>query len=270
MITKPSVSCDELAGLLTTRSVRVVDLRWPAGDGPAGLRDHLRSRIPGAVHLGFDAIRAPDPATVGRAADPETLAATLAGIGVGEADTVIAYDDDHQFTAARLVWLMRAYGFERAFRLDGGWPAWLRSGAPVETGPVRRPGPAARPPSLTPTVPAIARLDDVRAHRAAGLPIVDCRRDSSLEEDPHLIAGASRLPMRLLLDPHGLHLPPVRIRAVAAEAGIGTDTPVITYCGAAISAAAVWLALATAGITDVRVYDGSIGEWVATGGPVSG
>ncbi|GAA2887816.1 sulfurtransferase [Streptosporangium fragile] len=267
------VSCDELAGLIGVPSVRILDTRWPVGDGPAGRGLYHRSRVPGAAYLGFDATQAPRPQPPGRAADPGALAAALAGLGVDAGSTVVAYDDNHQFTAARLVWLMRAHGFERAFRLDGGWPAWLRSGGPVETGPARtepvsRRPVETRPPLLGRAGPAVAGLDDVLAHQAAGLPIVDCRRDSSWAEEPRLIPGATRLPMRVLVDSSGLHLPPSRIRATAAAAGIGAGTPAIAYCGAAISAPAVWLALRSAGVTGVRVYDGSITEWVAGGRPL--
>ncbi|WP_433365415.1 sulfurtransferase [Streptosporangium sp. CA-115845] len=262
------VSCDELAGLLGAPSVRILDTRWPVGDGPAGRNLYRRSRVPGAVHLGFDATQAPGPQPPGRAADPATLAAALTDLGVGADSIVVAYDDNHQFTAARLVWLMRAHGFKRAFRLDGGWPAWLRSCGPVETGPISsRPG-VTRPPLLSRTGSAIAGLEDVLAHQAAGLPILDCRRDSSWAEEPQLIPGATRLPMRVLVDSLGLHLPPSRIRAVATVAGIAADTPAIAYCGAAISAPAVWLALRAAGITGVRVYDGSITEWTSSGRPL--
>ncbi|MEV0969338.1 sulfurtransferase [Microtetraspora glauca] len=263
------VSCEELAGLIGAPSVRIIDTRWPVGDGPAGRGLYRRSRVPGAVYLGFDATHAPSPQPQGRAAHPATLATALAGLGVGTDTTVVAYDDNHQFTAARLVWLMRAHGFERSLRLDGGWPAWLRSGGPVETGPTSwRPG-TTRPPFLSQAGPAVAGLDDVLAHQAAGLPIVDCRRDSSWAEQPQLIPGATRLPMRMLVDSSGLHLPPSRIRSAAAAAGIGVSTPVVAYCGAAISAPAVWLALRSAGIAGVRVYDGSITEWIAGGRPLS-
>ncbi|MDP9866397.1 MULTISPECIES: sulfurtransferase [Streptosporangium] len=263
------VSCDELAGLIGAPSVRIVDTRWPVGDGPAGHNLYRRSRVPGAVYLGFDATQAPGPQPPGRAAHPATLAAALADLGVGTDTTLVAYDDNHQFTAARLVWLMRAHGFERSFRLDGGWPAWLRSGGPVETGPTSRRLCVTHPPLLSQTGSAIAGLNDLLAHQAGGLPIADCRRDSSWAEQPQLIPGATRLPMRMLVNSSGLHHPPSRIRSLAAAAGIDVNTPVIAYCGAAISAPAVWLALRAAGVTGVRVYDGSITEWIASGRPLT-
>ncbi|MFU8876130.1 sulfurtransferase [Micromonospora sp. SL4-19] len=262
------VSCGDLFEWMTRQSVRIIDMRWPVGAGSEGLRQHHQARIPGAVYLGFDAVQMADPAPVGRAIPPTALAETLLGLGVDDTTTVIAYDDNYQFTAARLVWLMRAYGFERVVRLDGGWPAWLRAGLPVEKGPPSNTRPTEGSLHLTHAVPAIARLHDVRAHVAAGLPIVDCRRASSWEEDPRLIPGASRLPMRMLLDSEGLGLPRSAILAEAAAAGIRPGVPAIAYCGAAISAAAVWLSLASAGISDVRVYDGSLTEWISTGQPL--
>ena len=54
---------------------------------------------------------------------PERFAAGLAQLGIGDGDTVIAYDDAGGVIAARLVWLLRATGHEAAL-LDGGLQAW--------------------------------------------------------------------------------------------------------------------------------------------------
>ena len=56
-------------------------------------------------------------------------------------------------------------------------------------------------------------------------------------------------------------LDPAAITARAAEAGIGPDTPVITYCQGGVRAAHTAVALALAGYSNVRVYDGSWAEW---------
>ncbi len=54
---------------------------------------------------------------------PERFADGLAQLGIGDGDTVIAYDDAGGVIAARLVWLLRATGHEAAL-LDGGLAAW--------------------------------------------------------------------------------------------------------------------------------------------------
>ena len=53
-------------------------------------------------------------------------------LGIGDGDTVVAYDDDGGVVAARLVWMLRATG-HRAALLDGGITAWEGQ---LETAPV--------------------------------------------------------------------------------------------------------------------------------------
>ena len=81
--------------------------------------------LPGAVFVDLDAVLA-GPATRegGRhpLPDPEAFARGMAELGVGDGDTVVAYDDDGGVMAARLVWMLRATGHDAAL-LDGGLAA---------------------------------------------------------------------------------------------------------------------------------------------------
>src|SRR4029453_14850279 len=60
---------------------------------------------------------------------PEHFAAAMAELGIGDDDTVIAYDDAGGVMAARLVWMLRALGHDAAL-LDGGLVAY---DGPLET-----------------------------------------------------------------------------------------------------------------------------------------
>ena len=75
------------------------------------------------------------------------------------------------------------------------------------------------------------------------------------------VPGAVNLPMADVLDADGTFLPPDRIRARAAEAGVHRDTPVGTSCGSGVTAAQMSLALHTAGIDSIP-YIGSWSEWI--------
>jgi thiosulfate/3-mercaptopyruvate sulfurtransferase len=75
------------------------------------------------------------------------------------------------------------------------------------------------------------------------------------------VPGAVNLPMAEVLAPDGSFLPPDRIRARVAEAGVRRDTPVGTSCGSGVTAAQMSLALASAGIDSIP-YIGSWSEWI--------
>ena len=77
----------------------------------------------------------------------------MGALGIGDDDTVVAYDDAGGVIAARLVWMLRATGHEAAL-LDGGLAAWdgeLEAGAAARRpaaapAPLRRGRPDVRKP----------------------------------------------------------------------------------------------------------------------------
>ena len=130
----PFVSADWLS---THRNEAIVaDVRWYM-DGRSGRAAYEAGHIPGAVFVDLDTVLS-EPHGDDRGgrhplATPERFAGGLARLGIGDGDTVIAYDDAGGVIAARLVWMLRAIGHEAAL-LDGGLAAWptedLQTGAP--------------------------------------------------------------------------------------------------------------------------------------------
>ncbi len=70
--------------------------------------------------------------------------------GVGDGVRVVLYDRFVNMWAARVWWMLRAFGFDAAAVLDGGWKKWTLEGRPSRptTAPARRVGSSpARGPS---------------------------------------------------------------------------------------------------------------------------
>lgn len=55
--------------------------------------------------------------------------------------------------------------------------------------------------------------------------------------------------------------PAAELRMLFEAAGIDLARPIVTTCGSGVTAAALALALETAGATNVALYDGSWAEW---------
>src|SRR5829696_10252902 len=118
-------------------SVVPADVRWYL-DGRPGRVEYDGGHLPGAVFVELeDWLAAPASAEAGRhpLPEPEVFARGMGELGIGDGDTVVAYDDQGGVIAARLVWMLRATGRAAAL-LDGGVAAW---GGPLETEDVRRP-----------------------------------------------------------------------------------------------------------------------------------
>lgn len=250
------------AGWLAAHPEAVLaDVRWYL-DRRSGRDAYLAGHIPGSVFVDLDRhLAAPPSPGAGRhlLPDPADFAAAMAGLGIGEKDLVVAYDDAGGTVAARLVWMLRALGCDAAL-LDGGLAAF---DGPLETEPAQ-PAPARFTPRPWPPE-ALAGIDDV-AGRAA--PLIDAREPARFRGehepvDPRAghIPGAVNLPCRDNLTPDGTFLSPSELRERFAAAGAGPGT--ISYCGSGVTACHNLLALERAGLGPGRLYPGSWSQYSA-------
>src|SRR5438445_10541808 len=132
--------------------VRVVDLRWSAS-GPPAREKYDRGHVPGAVFVDLDRDLS-QPGGPGRHPFPsvQAFAALLGRLGIGQGTHVVVYDDGTGSVAARLWFMLRVHGHEKASLLDGGYAAWVKAGLPVTK----------EEPAITPVPPPTLRLDTSR------------------------------------------------------------------------------------------------------------
>jgi thiosulfate/3-mercaptopyruvate sulfurtransferase len=265
--------------------VVVADCRWYL-DGRSGRDAYEAGHVPGAVFVDLDTAltRHADPAAAGRhpLVEPEDFAAAMGALGIGDSDTVIAYDDAGGVIAARLVWMLRATGHEAAL-LDGGLGAWrgdrqpgtavdLKSGTRTKGRPTRRGGGfTARPwpDERLATIDEVAAASDddpANARPDSASPVlIDARQRERFEGEPDgvdpragHIPGALSVPCRENLDADGRLLPVEQLRA-RFDFGEGAD--VISYCGSGVTACHNLLAMEQAGLAPGRLFPGSWSQW---------
>ena len=69
----------------------------------------------------------------------EQFEEVMGGLGVGDGVRVILYDRAVNMWAARVWWMLRAFGFDAAAVLNGGWKKWTGEGRPVAPDASTRP-----------------------------------------------------------------------------------------------------------------------------------
>jgi thiosulfate/3-mercaptopyruvate sulfurtransferase len=198
----------------------------------------------------------------------EQFAEAMSSYGIGEDTQVVLYDANMSMWAARVWWMLRAFGFDNARVLDGGWKKWKLEGRSISTEPSSYPRGSfvARPrPSL------IATKDDVQAAISDGATCVV----NALAEDQHTgkvnaygrpghIPGSTNVPAMRIIDPEtGAYLPLDELRKQFDVAGATSAGRVITYCGGGIAASSDAFVLTMLGHENVAVYDASLSEWAA-------
>jgi len=266
------VSTDWLAGRVGAADLRVVDVRWYLDPARRGRDAYLAGHVPGAVFLDVDRdLSAPGGrrgGSLGRHPwpPPEQVERVMGGAGIAPGVTVVAYDDQVGTVAARLWFLLHAYGHEEAAVLDGGLVKWVAEGRPLETTV-----PVVEPRSF------VARLQPgliVEKAEMAGSPserlLFDARaparfRGETEPVDPRAghIPGARNAPFadNLTADALPVFRSPRELRERYVALGAGATEPVV-YCGSGVTACHDLLALHLAGLRG-RLYAGSWSEWSA-------
>jgi len=230
--------------------------------------------LPGAVHADLNrclsTASAPgaDPARGGRhpLPSPERWAAQLGAWGITPATWVVAYDDAGGGNgAARLWWMLRAFGHQRAAVLDGGLRAALEAGAaPGASLPPAPPYPCDR--WLWPTV-TLEEVDRLRLDPDWKVLDVRARPRYRGETEPFdpvagHIPGALNLPFAENLDAAGRFKDPEALRAMYRELLAGTAPDrLVVHCGSGVTACHTLLALELAGLPGAALYVGSWSEW---------
>lgn len=260
----------------------LADCRWYI-DERSGREAYLAGHIPGAVFVDLDTALTghQEPAVGGRhpLAEPEDFAAAMAALGIGDEDTVVAYDDAGGVIAARLVWMLRVTGHEAAL-LDGGLAAWPGELDRGDTTPQERvrtyphiagqsanaPGGAAAAFTARPwPADLIASIEETAALAADGGVVIDARpadRFAGVPDDldprPGHIPGSRSVPCRESVDADGRLLPVADLRARFA---VEDAAEVISACGSGVTACHNLLAMEQAGLGRGRLFPGSWSQW---------
>jgi thiosulfate/3-mercaptopyruvate sulfurtransferase len=94
-----------------------------------------RKHIPGSAHVDLFEISDSSSPLPFMLPSPDQFSAVMGALGVGDGTRVVLYDSLMNIWAARVWWMLRAFGFDEAAVLDGGWRAWTADGRPVSTDP---------------------------------------------------------------------------------------------------------------------------------------
>jgi thiosulfate/3-mercaptopyruvate sulfurtransferase len=196
---------------------------------------------------------------------PEHFALAMASLGVTDNHRVVLYDQNGSMWAARVWWMLRWIGFDRAALLDGGLGAWKTEGRALQTGPAAAAPPGRltarpRPELIADRHDVLAAIEDGATCIIDSLGAAQYRGDQSAYGRAGHIPGAINVPAHALTDPDtGRYLP---LEVLAERFPANRDGRIITYCGGGIAASSDAFVLTRLGYRDVAVYTASLQEWV--------
>lgn len=269
------ISVTELAGVLDTPKLRIVDVRHELFDPDAGFAAYQSGHVPGAIFWDYER-QLCGKKTGGNGRHPLPDLAKFSDFllkqGINSDTSVVVYDAGNSAFAARVWWMLRWAGHTKVQVLDGGWQAWLAAGGPAATGgpvPVPASSAANRGAQSIAAMPVLEAKGILANLQHPAFVVVDARDSARFRGDTEPIdpvaghiPGAINRPIALNLQPDGRFKSPDTLRQeyTALLQGRASDE-IVHQCGSAITACHNLFAMELAGLSGSALYPGSWSEW---------
>lgn len=193
------------------------------------------------------------------------------GLGISSGDLVVVYGQTGMIMGpARAWWMFRAFGHKKICVLNGGLPAWLAEGLPLNED---QPSPITTRGSfrsnfqehLVKSMEQVRKALDTGAAQLCDARPADRFQGKAAEPRPGMrpghMPGSLNLPAGEFINPDGKIKGDSEIRHLIEEKGYSSESPTICSCGSGVTACVIALGLYKIGIKDASVYDGSWAEW---------
>ncbi|XP_065907157.1 thiosulfate sulfurtransferase-like [Dysidea avara] len=255
---------------------RVLDATWHL---PPWKRDaaaeHASCRVKGATFMDLRVVHDASSKLPNTAPSKEHFEKCMGDLGITSDTSVVVYDNNEQFggfSAARAWLLFKMFGHRDVAILDGGLPAYLKSGGPTDSGPPTIPQPATykaednKAKHLRDYDQMLANWKDKTAQ------VVDARpagrfNGTAPEPNPNLpsghMIGAYNVCFKDLFKPDTKTMKsPEEMKQVFQQAGVDFSKPVITMCTSGMVSSWIVACGLMCGWKDVPLYDNSWSQWV--------
>jgi thiosulfate/3-mercaptopyruvate sulfurtransferase len=259
-----------LAAHLGAPNIRPIDGTWvmPGGENalPTGF-------IPGAVSFDLDKVASPHPTLKHMLPSAEIFAKAVSDMGLSPSDHIICYDRHGMFSAPRLWWTFRMFGHDNISILDGGLPAWIKSGGVLQDKETMYKTTAY---TVKHAHSNVISFEEFCANSDAQ--IIDARptgRFNGTSPEPRAglrsghVPNSFSLPFGQMRTPDGRFKDLDSVASLIHAAAIDLDKPIITTCGSGITAAGLAFLMEACGAKNISVYDGSWAEYGASNAPVT-
>ena len=265
------VSTEWLEKELGAPDLKIIDATtFLPGAGRDARAEFEQGHIPGAVYLDIEEVSDPDSPLPHTMPSEARFASRMQSLGARDGARFVVYDNSPLHSAARIWWMLRAFGAHYVALLDGGFQKWTAENRPIERG--REQHRHGHFTAFLDESAAIAKDELLGLVGAGTHEIVDARsaaRFAGSEPEPRPglasghIPGARSLPQGDLFNADNSWKRGDELRAAFEGARVDLAKPMVTSCGSGVTAAVLLFGAHLLGKDDVRLYDGSWSEWGA-------
>ncbi len=221
--------------------------------------------LSGAVHVNPSLLSRSEPPNGGLLPEPDAINRFLELAGARMGDHIVVYDGGLETAAARLVWVLDAYGYEVCSWLNGGYKAWVAAQLPTSAEPVTA---EAGTLSLSLIGDNVVSVDELMPSlEESDLKLIDVRSVGEfIGEDIRAafgghIPGAQHSEWTSWLDEHGCLLDDDILLERLTEMGIRLEDRVLSYCQSHQRSSVTYVALRHLGFNQALALDGAWSAW---------
>lgn len=198
--------------------------------------------------------------------------ASFQALGLNWQQPIVIYDRGNHIWAARLWWILSAYGHAQCYVLHGGWQQWLNHNPHwVEAGDVcvNQKTMTHLPESLQLNQAVFARLEQVRAvsEGLVSAQLINVLRPAVFAGTELRYHRAGHIPLSQNIPFSHFLTDQGQFKTIDSDFlfqhTLDLSKDIILYCGSGVTASGAALALLEAGAHSVKIYDGSMDEWSA-------
>ncbi len=223
--------------------------------------------VPTAVHLSYSKLITKGKFAQGLFPQIETINETLSSIGLTPEKHVVAYDDEGNGRASRLLLTLDAIGHTRFSLLNGGLTAWASEGFPLHVESEFREPSHYQAKFIGNNVVdkdyILERLND------ENIILIDTRSHDEftglqpLAKRSGHIPGAINIDWKLNKDParHSRLKSDDKILEMLQDRRITKDKEIIAYCQTCHRSSLTYIMLKQVGYPNIKCYPGSWSEW---------
>ncbi len=242
-------------------------------------KEYVNEHIVNAIRFDIDAIKDPNSDLPHMLPTPKQFENHMQQLGLRNKDTIVVYDNSPFLSSARAWWLLRMFGHEKVFVLDGGIKKYKSLGGKTENGKGKRFSKSDFI-SSKPIDTGVVYFDKLyeKVMSSEKMQILDARshaRFTGNEPEPRAglrsghIPKSCNVPLTSFLNAKtGEIVSNEEIKDIIYKAGVNLNEPIITTCGSGVTATGIVLALSLIGVTGSLVYDGSWAEWGSSNAPI--
>ncbi|MBN4069244.1 sulfurtransferase [Beggiatoa alba] len=223
--------------------------------------------IPGAISLNYNNIVTSQPPTMGLLPNEETLNRVFSKIGLTPSHHVVAYDDDNNGKACRLLWTLDCLGHKNASLLNGGLTAWRSASMPVNNHAIsiHTSHYEARIDNT-----ALADKDYIIEHLDdPSVVLLDARSEGEFKGEVMRAKRGGHIPGAININwtnaidtENNLKLRSSdALRTLYESTGITKDKQIISYCQTHHRSAHSYIVLKSLGYKNIKGYPGAWSEW---------